>query len=151
MKERGLPRATWVKLCDQIWSKRLGAIIKEVDHEIENIRELGVQFITSHTIDLGNEINELRDDFDATILAIGSSADRKLGVKGEELSGVEGGVSFLKSLHQEKVEKLDSKVAVIGDGNRGGFAVQPLEDLRSPNGVRLGLGGCSCCEEESRG
>ncbi|MCP4604365.1 MAG: FAD-dependent oxidoreductase [Proteobacteria bacterium] len=102
-----------------------------LDREIEYIRKLGVQFITSHPIDLENGLNKLRNGFDALILTTGSSADRKLGVRGEDLGGVEGGVSFLNRLYRDKVEKLDSRVAVIGDGNAAFDLARTLRRLGS--------------------
>jgi NADPH-dependent glutamate synthase beta subunit-like oxidoreductase len=88
-----------------------------LDYELDYIRRLGVHFITSHPVDLPGDIQTLKQDFDAIILAAGAWNDRKIGVPGEELEGVEGCISFLTRLYGDQVMSLDEQVAVIGDGN----------------------------------
>lgn len=97
-----------------------------LDHELEFIRRLGVRFMTSHPVDLPEGIQKLQEDFDAVILTIGSWIDRKLGVPGEDLEGVDGCLSVLNRVYREDLEGLKSRakqrdkgrsVAVIGDGN----------------------------------
>ena len=99
-----------------------------LDHELEYIQNLGVQFMTSHPVALPADIEKLKQDFDAIILTIGTWTDRMLGVPGEDLDGVEGCLSLLNRLYQGGVKELKSEicpggdeiaetVAVIGDGN----------------------------------
>ncbi|MBW2568450.1 MAG: FAD-dependent oxidoreductase [Deltaproteobacteria bacterium] len=88
-----------------------------LDIEIEYIKEMGVNFATSQPVDLNKDIKKLRKDFEAVVLTTGTRLDRKLGVPGEELKGVEGCLSFLKRLYSGRIKKLNKKVAVIGDGN----------------------------------
>jgi NADPH-dependent glutamate synthase beta subunit-like oxidoreductase/formate hydrogenlyase subunit 6/NADH:ubiquinone oxidoreductase subunit I len=92
-----------------------------LDHELEFIQKLGVRFITSHPIDLARDLDNLKQDFNAIILATGTWNDRMLGVPGEELEGVEGCLSFLTRLYRGEIKKPDEElghtVAVIGDGN----------------------------------
>jgi len=88
-----------------------------LDYELGYIRKLGVQFITSNPVDLSHDIETLKQDFDAIIMTVGSRTDRKLGVPGEELDGVEGCISFLNRLYKGRVKEIKENVAVIGDGN----------------------------------
>lgn len=88
-----------------------------LDYEIEFIRKLGVQFATSHPIDIPDGLDAITKEFDAVILTTGTWADRMLGVSGEDLEGVEGCISFLQRFYQDGVKKLNENVAVIGDGN----------------------------------
>ena len=90
-----------------------------LDYEMAYIKKLGVHLLTSHPIDLPGDLEKLKKDFDAVILASGAWTDRMLGVPGEELDGVDGCLSVLKSLYQDQDDgkRLSEKVAVIGDGN----------------------------------
>lgn len=88
-----------------------------LDYELEFIRKLGVHFKTSHPLDLSKDLDKLKKDFDAVVLATGTWSDRRLGVPGEDLAGVEGCLSFLNRLYRAQGEELREEVAVIGDGN----------------------------------
>jgi NADPH-dependent glutamate synthase beta subunit-like oxidoreductase len=80
-------------------------------------KELGVTFVTGREIDFKTDLPSLSADFDATLLATGTWADRKLGAPGEDLDGVYGCVEFLQRLYRGDISQLKEKVAVIGDGN----------------------------------
>jgi NADPH-dependent glutamate synthase beta subunit-like oxidoreductase/NAD-dependent dihydropyrimidine dehydrogenase PreA subunit len=102
-----------------------------LDYEINYIQQLGVQFITSHPVDLPDGLNKLKEDYDAVILTIGTWSDRMLGAKGEDLDGVEGCLAFLNRLYRDEVTKLTEKVAVIGDGNAAFDLARALKRLGS--------------------
>ena len=92
---------------------------KEVlDAEIEVLKELGVEFRCG--VEIGKEITiqALRDDgYDAFYLGIGAQKSASLGIKGEELKGVFGGVDFLREVNAGKKPAIGKKVVVIGGGN----------------------------------
>ncbi len=88
-----------------------------LDREIAAIGALGVAFQTSVSLDLQNDLAELGKRYAAIVVATGTWKDRRLGVPGEDLDGVEGGVAFLARLYRGEVLELKEKVAVIGDGN----------------------------------
>ena len=88
-----------------------------LDLELGYIRGLGVTFQTSSPVDLDQELDRLKNEFNAVILCTGTWKDRPLGVPGEELEGVEGCLSFLTRFYRGSVKKTGEKVAVIGDGN----------------------------------
>ncbi|HDL07865.1 MAG TPA: FAD-binding protein, partial [Desulfobacteraceae bacterium] len=90
---------------------------KDVDYDLEYIKRLGVEFKTGHNIDLIKDLNRLKSEFDATILTTGIWFDRKIGMPGEELEGIEGCISFLSRLYRGEIKQLKEKAAVIGDGN----------------------------------
>ncbi|MBW1851431.1 MAG: FAD-dependent oxidoreductase, partial [Deltaproteobacteria bacterium] len=100
-----------------------------LDYELGYIERLGVQFETSHSVDLSNDLTALKNDFDAVVLATGAWADRMLGVPGEDLDGVEGCLSFLSSFYRGEVKKVDGAVAVIGDGNAAFDLARSLKRL----------------------
>ncbi len=88
-----------------------------LDHEIENIRTLGVEFKPSTPVNVAEDPQTLREEFDAVILATGTWHDRRLGVPGEDLERVHGCIDFLGSLYRGEITQLSEKIAVIGDGN----------------------------------
>jgi NADPH-dependent glutamate synthase beta subunit-like oxidoreductase/Pyruvate/2-oxoacid:ferredoxin oxidoreductase delta subunit len=102
-----------------------------LDYEIEYIKKLGVQFETSHPIDLAGELDNLKKDFDAVILTIGTWSDRTLGVPGENLTGVEGCIHMLTRIYRDEVHELNEDVAVIGDGNAAFDLARALTRLGS--------------------
>jgi NADPH-dependent glutamate synthase beta subunit-like oxidoreductase/NAD-dependent dihydropyrimidine dehydrogenase PreA subunit len=97
-----------------------------LDQDLQYIRQLGVQFETSHPVDLINDLTSLKEDFQSVLLTVGAWTDRKLGVPGEALEGVDGCLSVLTRVHDhegeghstwENTEGRRHEVAVIGDGN----------------------------------
>jgi len=60
---------------------------------------------------------DLIEDYDAVLLAIGSSAYHQLGVPGEDLEGVIQTLDLLRSVRAGERPKLSGKVIVIGGGN----------------------------------
>jgi NADPH-dependent glutamate synthase beta subunit-like oxidoreductase/NAD-dependent dihydropyrimidine dehydrogenase PreA subunit len=88
-----------------------------LDYEIQYLQDLGVRFVTSSAIDLIKGLDELISKYRAVLLATGAWTDRKLGVPGEDLEGVEGCLRFLGRLYRDNLKELRRKVAVIGDGN----------------------------------
>ncbi|MDI9850128.1 FAD-dependent oxidoreductase [Rhodoblastus sp. 17X3] len=68
---------------------------------------------------LGDKVTleQLRQDHDAVLLAIGASAGRKLGVPGDDLPGVVDGVSFLNRVNGGERPRLPKKLVVIGGGD----------------------------------
>jgi NADPH-dependent glutamate synthase beta subunit-like oxidoreductase/NAD-dependent dihydropyrimidine dehydrogenase PreA subunit len=88
-----------------------------LDLEIAFIQNLGVVFRTGTPMDLSGGFGELKKEFAAVILATGVWKDRKLGVPGEGLKGVEGCLDFLTRLYRGEIKEVRENVAVIGDGN----------------------------------
>ncbi|MBP9989015.1 MAG: FAD-dependent oxidoreductase [Ruminococcus sp.] len=91
---------------------------KEIlDMEIQSIKELGVEF--KNNVKVGKDITfeEIKAQFDATLVAIGAWTSSSMRVKGEELDGVYGGIDFLRSVALKEPVNIGKKVAVIGGGN----------------------------------
>ncbi len=88
-----------------------------LDRELQAIENMGVRFCCAQDIDLSKGLAKLKSTYDATLLTVGGWIDRKLGVPGEDLDGVEGCLSFLSRRQWQDVTGLHRKVAVIGDGN----------------------------------
>ncbi|MFK5953529.1 MAG: FAD-dependent oxidoreductase [Desulfobacterium sp.] len=88
-----------------------------LERELAHIKGSGVEIRTSRPMDLESDLTGLKKEYDAIILATGSWCDRKLGVPGENLKGVQGCLSFLTDFHGEEQHDLPKNVIVIGDGN----------------------------------
>ncbi len=97
-----------------------------LDHEIQNIERLGVEFKPATPIDPALGYEDLKKDFQAVILATGTWHDRKLGAPGEDLDGVHGCIDLLVAIYRGEIERLTEKVAVIGDGNSAFDAARAL-------------------------
>lgn len=85
--------------------------------EIDAIEKMGVKF--QNNVKLGRDIalEKLRAEYDAVILAVGAWKSMGLGCPGEELSGVLGGIDFLRDVAEGDPAFTRGKVAVVGGGN----------------------------------
>ncbi|MBI5063252.1 MAG: FAD-dependent oxidoreductase [Desulfatitalea sp.] len=90
---------------------------KILDAELDAIQAEGVRILTGQNITLLQGLEALRQKHRAVILTTGAWADRKLGVAGEALEGVQGCLSFLSRFYRGDVKKISGRAAVIGDGN----------------------------------
>ena len=89
-----------------------------VNAEIEVLREMGVHFQCGVEIGKDLTIDQLREQgYKGFYLAIGAQKSAPIGVPGEELSGVYGGVDFLHRVNLGKKPRIGKKCAVIGGGN----------------------------------
>ena len=91
---------------------------KVVKAEIDVLKKMGVKFKMGVEVGKDITIQKLREQgFKGFYVAIGAQQSAKLGVPGEELKGVLGGIDFLKEVNLGNEVKLGKKVAVIGGGN----------------------------------
>ncbi len=89
-----------------------------INAEIEVLRALGVTFKCGVEVGKDITLSELRNqNYQAFYLAIGAQAGRRLGLAGEEASGVVTGVDFLRQVNLGETDNLNGKVVVIGGGN----------------------------------
>jgi NADH-quinone oxidoreductase subunit F len=88
-----------------------------LEREIDDIRALGVQFRTNTRVGKDIPLKDLRQGYDVLYLAIGAHQSQRLGISGEELKGVYGGVEFLRQVNLGDGAEVGSRVAVVGGGN----------------------------------
>ena len=88
-----------------------------LDYEIELIRRRGVTFIFNCPVGKDITIEEIRRDHDALFLSVGFQQSRRLGVDGEDCSGVMHGIEFLRASAKGDLPAMGSSVVVIGGGN----------------------------------
>ena len=89
-----------------------------LDAEIDVLKELGVIFRCGVEVGKDVTIQQLREQgFDAFYLAVGAQKSASLGIPGEELQGVWGGIDFLREVNAGARPEIGKKVIVVGGGN----------------------------------
>ena len=88
-----------------------------LDKEIKLIEDMGVTL--KNNVNIGKDISfeEIKNDFDATLVAIGAWNSSKMRVQGEDLDGVWGGIDFLREVALGNRPEIGKNVAVCGGGN----------------------------------
>ncbi len=87
-----------------------------VAEDVKSITDLGVTINTNARIEDGREIEKLRKDYDAVILAGGCANPKQTTVPGIESKGVYWGLDFLIAANREELDIPLEKVVVIGGG-----------------------------------
>ena len=101
-----------------------------LDEDVNSILKTGVE--VKHGLKIGQDITiqELRAQYDAVLITIGASTDKKLGLEGEDAEGVLSAVQFLRNVGKNEIMDLTGKeVAVIGGGNVSMDAVRTAKRL----------------------
>jgi len=89
-----------------------------IEKEIAQILAMGVDLRLNSPVKSYKDIKKLKaEGFHSILLATGASKDLLMKIKGEELKGIYGCVSFLKELWKGKTFKPLGRVVVIGGGN----------------------------------
>lgn len=89
-----------------------------LDEDIDAILATGVEVKYGLRIGKDMTIQSLREEYDAVLITIGASTDKKLGIEGEEATGVMSAVQFLRDVGKNINPDLTGQnVAVIGGGN----------------------------------
>ena len=89
-----------------------------LNEDIEAILETGVE--VKHGLRIGKDITiqELRAQYDAVLITIGASTDKKLGLEGEDAEGVMSAVRFLRDVGKGiNPDLTGQEVAIVGGGN----------------------------------
>ncbi len=87
---------------------------EKLERDVENIKKLGVRFHFNRKID-SEKFEELRQEFDYVIVAVGAPQGKKLGIPGENSPGVLDQLNFLKKTRNGGKKDWNS-VAVVGGG-----------------------------------
>lgn len=88
-----------------------------LNKEIGRLKDIGVEIRTNSPVGKKITIEKLQKEYSAVFIAIGAHIERKLGVPGENLKGVWGGIEFLRKVNLEGPFKVGKKIIVIGGGN----------------------------------
>ncbi len=101
-----------------------------LEDDINAILKTGVQ--VKHGLKIGPDItiHELREQYDAVLISIGASADKKLGLENEDAEGVLSAVEFLRGVGKGEILDLTGKeVVVVGGGNVSMDAVRTAKRM----------------------
>ena len=101
-----------------------------LDDDINAILKTGVE--VKHGLRIGKDmtIQSLREEYDAVLITIGASTDKKLGLEGEDADGVLSAVQFLRDVGKNQNPDLTGQeVCVIGGGNVSMDAVRTAKRL----------------------
>lgn len=89
-----------------------------LDDDIEAILQTGVQVQCNVRIGEEITIQQLRAQYDAVLITIGASTDKKLEMENEDAKGVMSAVQFLQLVGREEAPDLSGQqVVVVGGGN----------------------------------
>ena len=89
-----------------------------LDREIERLEQMGIEIKCN--VDVGKDVtwDQLKNDYDACVLAVGLTDPNSVRAEGEDKDGVIYGLPFLRDIGMgESKVKLGARVAVIGGGN----------------------------------
>lgn len=90
---------------------------RTLDAEIGLIESLGVEIVTGRALGTHLNLADLKRDFDAVYLAIGSWRATPLRVEGENTEGVWLGIQYLEQVAKGTDTPLGDEVVVVGGGN----------------------------------
>ena len=89
----------------------------QLNAELDRLRAIGIEILLDTPVGLSITFEELRRSYAAVFVAIGAHVERKLGVPGEHLPGVTGGVEFLQRVNLTVPGAPGHRVLVVGGGN----------------------------------
>ena len=86
-----------------------------LQHEIDQLRKMGAGIHTGYKV---ADVRAFQNQgYDATLVAIGLQLSRRLGIEGDDLPFVIGGMDFLSAVRSGKDPRVGPHVVVIGGGN----------------------------------
>ena len=91
--------------------------VEVLQREIGYIRRLGVEIRTGVRVGGDIPLTEIKREYQALFLAAGAQGSRRLGIEGEDLSGVLEGIRFLRQVRHGGRVDIGRRVVVIGGGN----------------------------------
>ena len=99
-----------------------------IDRRLKILIEEGIKFKCNIEVGKTITVNELEDEFDSIVIAVGASIKRSLPIPGSELNGVVQAMDFLphnnkavdkQHLREERFNAKNKNVIVIGGGDTG--------------------------------
>ncbi len=88
-----------------------------VEKEIQLLEKMGATFQCGVAIGKDKKVDDLKEEFQAIIIATGCPSHGRLHVEGEDLPGVYHGLPFLRDVRAAQAPAVGNKVVVIGGGN----------------------------------
>jgi len=84
--------------------------------EIDRIAQLGVEFHLNTTVEAAM-LARLESEHDAIFLGVGLGAIHRLGIAGEEMTGITNALDFIADYKRGALTQISGRVAVVGAGN----------------------------------
>jgi NADPH-dependent glutamate synthase beta subunit-like oxidoreductase len=94
-----------------------------LENEINLLEHMGVTFVCGTAID-SERVASMRKEFEAVIIATGSSGHKLIGIEGEDLPGVYHALPFLKMVRSKNAPAVGKRTLIIGGGNAAVDAAQ---------------------------
>ncbi|MGG3466981.1 NAD(P)-dependent oxidoreductase [Neobacillus pocheonensis] len=87
--------------------------------EVEQVKQLNVTIKTNSVVGRDVSVQELLENFDKVVLAVGMANVPNLGIEGEELDGVYDAIEFVKATKSGQLSNdfVGKRVVVVGAGN----------------------------------
>ena len=90
----------------------------QLERDTDAILATGVKVIHNVKIGMDVKLDDLRRDYDAVLITIGASTDKKLGLPNEDAPGIMSAVGFLRNVSLgNNIDLTGQDVAVVGGGN----------------------------------
>jgi formate dehydrogenase (NADP+) beta subunit len=107
---------------------------KELEQEVERIKDLGVAMVFNHKVD--KVLSEKEEGkFDAVFIAIGTQLSKKIDIPGRDAGKILDAVSFLKQVEEGNAPQLGRRVAIYGGGNTAMDAARTAKRLGVPEAM----------------
>jgi formate dehydrogenase major subunit len=101
--------------------------------EIDWLLDHGIDVRTNTALGVDVTLDELRENHEAVLLAMGCWQSSSMRAEGEDLDGVLGGIDFLYEVNKGNHPELGNNVAVIGGGNTAMDACRCAKRLGAEN------------------
>ena len=89
-----------------------------IDQDLGALERRGVEIRYGQTAGVDFTLDDLRrDGFAATFIAVGAQRAKRLGLPGEDATGVIDGVDFLRSVREGRPVAIGTRVGVVGAGD----------------------------------
>ncbi len=91
--------------------------VQEVEHTISMLQRMGINFKVGTALVRDLDIEDLKREYGAVILALGGGKSKCLSIPGEDLEGVIDGLDLLRKIKANERLNIGESVVVIGGGN----------------------------------
>ena len=88
-----------------------------LDGEIKRITDMGVDIRLNTRVGKDISMDDVENEFDAVLWALGAKAGRALPVPGGDAENCISGVAFLEAFNQGRLQHVTGKVVVVGGGD----------------------------------
>ncbi|MDH3559927.1 MAG: NAD(P)-binding protein, partial [Gammaproteobacteria bacterium] len=107
-----------------------------MDGEIQRIIDMGVEVHNNTRVGRDISLEQLEQDYDAILLALGAQQGRTLNIPGGDASNCVSGVAFLAAFNEGRMHFTARKVVVIGGGDTAMDVIsvaRRLGHIKNPN------------------